>query len=197
MVDVKSTLEEIKHEFGGVPRFWETLSRAPTILESYWNGFKGVASSGVLEKKTKLLIIYECILADGCIRCKEEFRRVLADFGIEQDILGKLDGEIKHANLSDETKDILLFAYYASDNPRRIDEQSLIEFKMLLGKNKILETIACIGISRSVLDLAHCVGLHAFDVGSNGETESNGACSSCATALVATKLIQMQFKRWF
>ncbi len=167
MGEVESILEEIRHEFGGVAPFWETISRSPTILESYWNGFKGVMASGALPKKTKLLIIYECVLADGCLRCKEGFRKVLEGNGIEHDLLEKLNGDIKGANLDAETRDILVFAYYTSNNPHRIDDQSLIEFKMLVGKSKILETIACMSISKSITDMAHYLGLHAFEVRPN------------------------------
>lgn len=166
-MEVKSTLEDVRREFGGVAPFWESLSRAPMILNSCWNGFKGVISSQALQKETKLLIVYDCVIADGCLHCKEGFKTVLEEFGINRSILEKLDGDLNGTNLDAETKDILTFAYYASKNPHRIDERSIIEFKILVGKRKVLETIACMTICKSIMDIAHYLNLHAFEVRPN------------------------------
>ncbi len=160
--NVDLIFEEIKQEFGGIGLFWKALSKVPVILGSFWNEFKNVINSGDIPKETKLLITYECALADGCPRCREGFRELLKGMGIKEIILEKLEQNIQDVDLDQEIKNILVFAYHASKDPHKIEGQSAT-FKTLLGENKILETAAAMSSCKSIMDMAHYLGLHAFE----------------------------------
>lgn len=152
-------LDEIKKE-GLLSPFWVGLSSAPHVLEAYWQSFSNLLKSGVISKETKMMIGYECALADGCPACTGVNRELLVGMGMSNQMIEKLEKDIKGSNLDDQTKNALIYSYHVAKNPHDVDEKFFSAFKTLLGDEELVEIAGWVSSCSAILDITHSLHLH-------------------------------------
>lgn len=156
-------LQEVNQEFGSVPAFWKALSKSPHILESYWESFESLLGTGELPRETKIMISYECALADGCPKCRGGFRRLLEDIGVDKKTILDLERDIKSSKLDEETKNVLIYAYHAAKDPHNVDDKFIYAFRELLGEAKLVEAGAWLNDCKMLINTAHSLNMHVLE----------------------------------
>jgi len=152
-------LEEIR-KMGMLTPFWTGLASAPNVLEVYWRSFVSLLNSGTIPKDTKMMICYECALADGCPGCKSINRQLLVELGMRDEVILKLEKDIKGSNLDDQTKNILVYSFHIARDPHGVDENFHSTFKTLIGQERLVEIAAWVNNASSIMNMTHSLQLH-------------------------------------
>ncbi len=158
-METDQVLDEIK-KAGMLSPFWISLSIVPHVLDAYWRSFSNLLNSGVMTKQTKMLIGYECALADGCPTCTGVNRQVLVGMGMSDETIEKLEKDIKNSSLDEQTKNILIYSYHTAKNPHGVDENFYSAFKALLGDQRLIEIASWVNNCSAILNMTHSLHLH-------------------------------------
>lgn len=159
----ESILSEISREFGSVSPFWRTMSASREVIRSYWRAYTELLAWGEIPKRTKLMVAYECALADGCPKCSGGFTKLLRTVGIDEPTIKSLERGIRSSSLDDETREVLIYAYRAAKDPHGIDDRTVDAFTHLLGKEKVVEAVAWVNECKMLIDTAHSLNLHPLE----------------------------------
>ncbi|MDV3292957.1 MAG: hypothetical protein LYZ70_01645 [Nitrososphaerales archaeon] len=152
-------LDEIR-KAGMLSSFWIGLSSVPLVLDAYWHSFSNLLNSGTIPKQTKMLINYECALADGCPMCVGVDRASLVGMGMSNEAIEKLEKDIKGSGLDEQTRNILIYSYHVAKNPHDVDENFYSAFKALLGDRRLIEVAGWVSTCSSILNITHSLRLH-------------------------------------
>ena len=158
---VELILDAVRRRIGETDEVWVRLATMPSILKSRWGELFFLLDGKVIPTEVAWILGYEAALGDGCPKCVESMRRILAFVGFTDNDLADAETLKRGGKWGFQAKFLLAYGAVCANDPHRMSKKvidSLLEVHV--PEQELLQAAETVSFFRSLFDLQHLLGLH-------------------------------------